>query len=148
MEIWKKTQLPTDTHCSFFLLLFLHSIFDVKWFWCSEVKSLALKFLTSPALGALHLVVVVLRAGELILHGSASCPHGGLLGRRLDVGVLPGSRSPLLLSFGHARPSAAIEIMDLHVRWGYEWLKIQLLMKDSFCFLGFFFKENPSSLKN
>lgn len=62
----------------------------------------------------LHLVVVIRRAGVLILHGSAGRPHGGLLGRRLNVRVLPGSCGPLLLSSGHAVSTSTVEIMDLN----------------------------------
>lgn len=64
----------------------------------------------------LHLVVVVLRAGVLVLHGSTCCTHGRLLGRCLDMRVLPGSGGPLLLGFGHAGPTATVEVMNLKVR--------------------------------
>lgn len=67
-----------------------------------------------PLLKRLHLVVMVLRAGILILHASCSCTQGGLLSCSLDVRVLPGSCGPFLLSFGHAGSTATVEIMDLH----------------------------------
>lgn len=67
-----------------------------------------------PLLKRLHLVVMVLRTGELILHASCGCTQGCLLSCSLDVRVLPGSRGPFLLSFGHAGSTATVEIMDLH----------------------------------
>lgn len=69
--------------------------------------------LTAPTLRGLHLVVAVLRAGVLVLHGSSCCTHGCLLGCFLDMRVLPGSCGPLLLSFGHAGPTAAVEVVNL-----------------------------------
>lgn len=60
----------------------------------------------------LHLVLVVWWAGVLVLHGSSGCSHSRLLGRCLDVRVLPGSGGPFLLSFGHAGPTAAVGIMN------------------------------------
>jgi len=69
-------------------------------------------------LSALHLVVVVLGAGVLVPRGPGRRPHGRLLGRSLDVRVLPGPRGPLLLSLGHAGPAAAVGVMDLRTEAG------------------------------
>lgn len=74
-------------------------------------------FVTSfHSLKRLHLVVLVLRSGELVLHASCGRAQGRLLSRSLDVRVLPGSRGPFLLSFGHAGSTAAVEIVDLHAK--------------------------------
>lgn len=75
----------------------------------------------------------------ILLHGALSSPHGGLLGCLLDMGVLPGTRSPLLLGFTQAATTAAVEVMhlkkDRKEKWDSTW--ILLSIKYDFYFFKF-----------